>query len=231
MNREDPKERYAGQDAVTLGADEAKEVGASILTPDAEEEIEAATREEMRLDAEQKERLRQAASAVALPTTPAAPAGGPPPDPYTLSILQSLQMTQAALLQFIQGSTEGKSVPYHLIKHDTPWNPEGKKNRTKLRRPTFISGYPVNPILHSEQEIELLNQLKPGRYNDRKWEVARFEDGSIDIRYPNKTIPQRMEMAIIAPTLSALCTLIITERAKQDERRAQGLNEFQDDDE
>jgi len=220
MNREDPKERFAGTEPVKIEAP--SDGGVNLLHPDIEEEIEAATREEMRIDEEQKARARELA--MGLPSIPQAPPQGPgqpPPDPYTLALLQSMQMTQQALLAFIKGQEESKSIPYHLIKHDTPWNPEGKKDRAKLKRPTFLSGYPVNPMMHSEEEIRMLNEIRPGRYNERKWEVVRFsDDGSIDIRYPNRTIEQRMEMAMKAPTLTVLLGLIISERVRQDERKS-----------
>jgi len=229
MNREDPKERYAGQKPVTV--DDSVEA-VSIISPEVEEEIETTTREEMRKDEEERKRLAAIAAqtAAGIPVIPAAPEGSTP-DPYTLLLLQGMQATQQALLQFLQKQNETEIVPFHKIKHDTPWNPTGKRERVKLRRPTFISGYPVNPMMHTEEEITLLNEVKPGRYNNRRWEVTRFDDGSIDIRYPNRTFEQRMEMALKAPSISELCKQIIAEREQQDARKRAGDSLYGDEDE
>jgi hypothetical protein len=50
----------------------------------------------------------------------------------------------------------------------------------------------------TEDEIRAFNKLKPGRYgppgSERKWVVVKRGDDSVDLRYPNKTIEERMEL-------------------------------------
>jgi hypothetical protein len=230
MNREDPKERFAGLPNASLEDVGQVGQGASIIDPSMEDEILRQTEEEIKQDEEQRARL--AAVAAGIPEIPAPPAnGGAAPDPYTLAILQSLQMTQQALIAFIKGQEANKTVPFHEVKYDTPWNPSGNRNRPKLRRPVMVSGFPVNPMMLSDAEINLLNQVKPGRYVNRTWEVQKLSDGTINIVYPNRTIDQRVNMAVMAPSLTALCEIILKDRLQQEEKRRRGSFEDDEDDE
>src|SRR5690606_13275297 len=63
-----------------------------------------------------------------------------------------------------------KQVPVHQYTPQTPWNPSGTKRRVKLKHPAvFQNGARLNPMMLSDEEIELLNRLRPGVYNRKKW--------------------------------------------------------------
>jgi hypothetical protein len=99
-------------------------------------------------------------------------------------------------------------------------NPTGSANRPKLARPVIFCGAPQREKQLSNTEIELFNQIKPGRYNNRKWEVieqvAENDERTIEIRIPVKEVQDRIELAMTAPDLTSILKLIIAEQgAKQ----------------
>ena len=108
----------------------------------------------------------------------------------------------------------------------TPWNPEGKA-RLKKRRKFMMNGALCNPDMMTDEELELMSQIRPGRYNNRRWEVIRRRDKSIDIRYSNATIKHRMELQANAPTLVTMLKQILTEQEAREARRKSG--EFDDE--
>jgi len=120
-----------------------------------------------------------------------------------------------------------RDVPITEIRPITPWNPTGER-RTKKYKKFYMNGALLNPDLMSVEELDLFAQLRPGRYNSRRWEVVRRRDKSLDIRYRNKTFPQRMEMKGDAPALTDMLKKIITEQEAQAERRKRG--EYDEDD-
>lgn len=112
-----------------------------------------------------------------------------------------------------------------VIESQTPdltsaFNPEGKKNRPKLRRETIFCGMPQREKQLKDREIELFNQIKPGRYNDRKWEVIEHPSpmadtpGTIEVRIQVKEVQDRIELAMTAPNLEAILMKIISEQGK-----------------
>lgn len=126
--------------------------------------------------------------------------------------------------------SEFKKIRVHEAKFPTPWNPSGERRTLKLK-PTSVSqnGGRLNPALLSDEEITLINQLKPGLYNKKKWQVIRKRDKSIDIRYPNASLASRFEMQSTAGSLAGMLRLIVTEQESQEARRKSG--EPEDDDE
>jgi hypothetical protein len=111
----------------------------------------------------------------------------------------------------------------------TPWNPSGKPRTVKLKPPAvYQNGARLNPVMLSDEEVTLLNQLKPGVFNHKKWVVRKRRDKSLDIQYPNKTIEARMELKGEAGNLSGMLRKILTEYEAQQERKKRG--EFIEDD-
>lgn len=110
----------------------------------------------------------------------------------------------------------------------TPWNPEGKRNRVPLTRMTYQHGQLVNPFHMTEEEIILANQLKPGRYYDRKIEVHRTEDGGINLSYHLGKVHERMELARQFPDFASLCRFLIKERQEKEEKKRRAT--IEDDD-
>lgn len=100
-----------------------------------------------------------------------------------------------------------------------------RKKRVKLSRQVYMSGVKIRENQLTEEQIRLLNKLKPGKYNDGKWTVIErdasgLEGGAIDIFLRNKSNEDRMQLLIEAPSLDVLCTKIIAEQeAKENARR------------
>jgi len=99
---------------------------------------------------------------------------------------------------------------------------EKNKRAVKLKQPFYQNGVMVRVDQLTDEQVELVNQLKPGRFNNRKWEIVRRRDRSIDFRYPNKTIEQRMQNASQAKDLTGMLQMILTEAETQKARRKAG---------
>jgi hypothetical protein len=108
----------------------------------------------------------------------------------------ALTQTMARMLDHMEAGRV-QQIPISKVKNCTPWNPEGKKNheRVRLTRTTFQNSVRVTAERLTEDEIRAFNKLKPGRYGpERKWVVVKRGDDSVDVRYPNKSIEERMEL-------------------------------------
>ena len=121
------------------------------------------------------------------------------PDALTLSDQVNLRMID--ILEKLSDRNEAgptPQIPFAQAKFCTPWNPSGKPYRDTLQRKTFVNDFQIREITHSEEEIRLLNQVRPGRYNNRKWLVREEDSGevghSIHLYFPNRTQAQRIEL-------------------------------------
>ncbi len=113
---------------------------------------------------------------------------------------------------------------------DTPWTPKDGAARVKAKSKFYQNGTMCDDARMTNEEISLFNQLKPGRYNHKKWEVAKGKKKGIDFRFPDKTIEQRIERTATAPNLAAMLRLVVTEQEVQMARKRSG-NFDEDDDE
>lgn len=123
-----------------------------------------------------------------------------------------------------------RKIRVHEAKFPTPWNPSGERRTLKLK-PASVSqnGGRINPVMLSDEEITLINQLKPGLYNKKKWRVVRRRDKSIDIQYPNASLEARFELKGEAGNFAGMLKRIVLEQEAQEQRRK--LGEPEDDDE
>lgn len=101
----------------------------------------------------------------------------------------------------------------------TPFNPSGAQEheRPQLRGTFLQNGSKMSMPFLSDNEINLLNQLKPGRFIGRKVEVVeRVENGevTVEIRYSNGTNEQRLEMKNEVRNLAELLERCIAEAGK-----------------
>jgi hypothetical protein len=96
-------------------------------------------------------------------------------------------------------------------------NPSGSATRPRLARTTLFCGATQREKQLSNVEIDLFNQIQPGRYNQRKWEVVEHkadnDESTIEIRIPVKEVQDRIELAMTAPNLTSILKLIIAEQA------------------
>lgn len=120
------------------------------------------------------------------------------------------------VLNRLVGIQEAQPIPQQSVlqvKPVSPWNPEGKRDheRPKLSRNTYMNGFQLHESRMTEEEIHLANQLKAGKYQNRKWAVITQdgEDGNAMFLYvPNKTLGQRMDMP---RSFAEICRLILDE--------------------
>jgi len=85
-----------------------------------------------------------------------------------------------------------KKTPFNRTK-GTPWTPKDGSPKLKLRRTMYHHGIPIGSRV-SNEEIELMNKIKPGRYCDNHVVVVKRRDKGIDIDYPVKTAAQRLKL-------------------------------------
>lgn len=122
---------------------------------------------------------------------------------------------------------EFRQVPFAEVKPVSSFNPTGRRDHPTFRRPTFMDGIPLNSLMHTPEEIQLFNQIKPGRYWNRRIEVRRGSSGEIDLIRIGSRLDQRMERNAAFPTLTSMLKAIILERDQQEQRRRSG--QFEDD--
>jgi hypothetical protein len=75
----------------------------------------------------------------------------------------------------------------------TPWSPKDGSPKLKLRRKMFHHGIPLTSRI-SNEEIELLNRVRPGTYCEGFIRVTLRKDKGLDIDYPVKTASQRLKL-------------------------------------
>jgi hypothetical protein len=172
----------------------------------AKEEAEAAAAEAVRNAEIQAESQMKAALAQAATTDPQAAINH-----GILSLLTKLLDRQ----EKHTGPTP--QIPFAQYKQKTTWNPTGEKHRRALKRPTFLNGHRLREKMLSQTEIDLLNQVKPGSYNGRKWTVIEQSTsengaGALKIFFPNKTPEQRMALLEEGRSLVELLNKIIREQ-------------------
>lgn len=125
----------------------------------------------------------------------------------------------AAVLEKMVQLEENKpiqQIPVTKVKHVTAFNPEGKPDhlRAKLKRSTYMNGYQIHESTHTEEEINLLNQLTAGHYQNRQWHVVTQDgegESAVFLYVPNKTVADRIKVATDAGSLVNICKLIIAE--------------------
>jgi hypothetical protein len=81
-------------------------------------------------------------------------------------------------------------------------------DRPKLTRKTIFCGAIEEERRLSDEEILLYNQVTPGRYHNRRWEVIEREEGSdgktVEIRIPVSTVDDRMQLPSLVNILKEM---------------------------
>lgn len=86
-----------------------------------------------------------------------------------------------------------KKTPFNRVRK-TPWTPPLGTPQLKLKRKCFQHGLPINADSVSNEEIALLNKVRPGTYCDGFVRVFRRRDKGIDIDYKHGTASQRLKL-------------------------------------
>ena len=103
-------------------------------------------------------------------------------------------IAQALITAINSTKTPEKKTPFNRKKGD-PWQPKPGQVKPKLKRTFMQHGVELNPAQLFVEEIELLNQIKPGAYCGGYLRVNKRKDRSYDIDYPIRTASQRMKLS------------------------------------
>jgi hypothetical protein len=130
----------------------------------------------------------------------------------------------AAIGGIVIANEKSKKVKYHELRRDSSfYNFEKDGPRAKLKRQFYQNGGRVNPNVLRNEEIEIINNLTPGKYNNGKWEVRIVRD-SVDLRYKNKKVGDRIGLSSDAARhgggLAGMLRLIALEQESATEDRA-----------
>jgi hypothetical protein len=105
-----------------------------------------------------------------------------------------LEVLAAALTQAIQATKPIEKKTVSTRKKNTPWTPKDGKPKLKTKRAMYHHGIPISNKV-SNEEIELLNKVKPGHYLEGFVKVTLRKDRGVDIDYPVKTNSQRLRLS------------------------------------
>lgn len=144
----------------------------------------------------------------------------------------SNEVAQATLdaLKAIAASAPPRQKRAHEVVHNTPfW--DGVEPRSVLTRDFYQHGMPVKPEVLHNSTIDLINQLKTGLYNKKKWRVIAEPGGGIGLYYDTKTLGQRFEIAGASngEGLDGILKKILTEREAQDIRAKKTGSRYEDE--
>lgn len=106
----------------------------------------------------------------------------------------AIQQLIAALVAAIQQTKPIEKKNAINRKKGDPWQPKNGEAKLKLKRKMYQHAIPLDPDMFHNEEIDLLNNLKPGRFMDGWVQVIRRKDKGIDIDYPIKTAAQRLKL-------------------------------------
>jgi hypothetical protein len=131
-------------------------------------------------------------------------------DPATRSDIVSI-------VQTMQKMVPPRKVTYAEYKPRTPFNPSGNRNRRAPSRVVYQNGGRVNPRMLFDEEIKLLDQLRPGRYLDKLVTVREVEGtegapNELHIEYAYRTPDQRLALATRVRSLVAMLRQIVNEQ-------------------
>lgn len=101
----------------------------------------------------------------------------------------------AALVQAIDVAKGPQKKTQFTRKINTPWTPKDGSPKLKLKRKMYQHGLVMDEDFLTNEEIALLNKVRPGRFMNGHVNVRRRKDWGIDIDYPVKTAAQRMRLA------------------------------------
>lgn len=176
-----------------------------VIANDADEPHVDVNEENARLMAEAQAEYDRAAAvqAAASGAVASTPTGDPKFDQLMNALVAIAGQNATAMASIAARTEQGPTPqqPFGQAKFQTPWNPEGKKY-TPLRRPTRFNGHRIREDTSTQEEIDLLNVLKPGKYHNGEWVVVEENGGtegaSINIWISNKTMQQRMATTVAA---------------------------------
>ena len=114
-------------------------------------------------------------------------------------------------------------------KRNSPWSPKDGSPQLKLKRAMYQHGVPIDGVV-SNEEIDLLNKIKPGVYCEGFVRVTLRKDRGLDVDYPVKTASQRLKLVnrFGIRSLTELLQRIIDEKENPTKyRRSEDMDLFE----
>lgn len=133
-----------------------------------------------------------------------------------------------ALITAIESTREKPKRTIANRVKNTPWQPAGTP-KVKMKREFYQHGIPVTKV--TNEEIELLNKVRPGNYCEGFVKVRLRQDRGIDIDYPVKTASQRLKLVnqFGVRSFAELLQRLIDEHANPKKyRRSDDMDLFED---
>ena len=120
--------------------------------------------------------------------------GGAPaiPDPSTTPTQAQQNLADAFVAAIERTRKPEKKTIANRVKN-TPWTPKDGSPRAKLKRKMYHHSIQIAEHLTNE-EIMLLNKIRPGYYCAGFVRVVARKDRGIDVDYPVKTASQRLRL-------------------------------------
>lgn len=100
----------------------------------------------------------------------------------------------AALVQAINSTKPVEKKNPFTRKVNTPWTPKDGSKKLKLKRAMYQHGRLIDEAKLSNQEIDLCNKVRTGRFLDNYVTIYRRKDRGIDIDYATKTASQKLRL-------------------------------------
>lgn len=157
--------------------------------------------------------------------TPRAQADGETAEPQSdtanlADAVAAMQAVAAGMMQIAQNQEAIRQKKIHEVAHDTAWSADTRKHKFKHWTAFYQNGARVHFDRMSLEDCALVDQLKPGKYNKKKWEVAKTPDGGVSINYSNKSPAQRFDLTRTVNQnrveggtgLTAMLQMVITEQ-------------------
>ena len=98
-----------------------------------------------------------------------------------------------ALVTAIEATKPQQKKTVTTRKRQTPWTPQEGEPQLKLKRKMYHHGLLIGSRI-SNEEIALLNKVRPGLYCDGHVVVRRRKDKGVDIDYPIRTAAQKLKL-------------------------------------
>lgn len=111
----------------------------------------------------------------------------------TTEVTDAQQALANAFIQAIEKTRPPEKKNVFTRTKGTPWTPRDGSPQLKLKRKMYQHGIPLDGKLTNE-EIELLNKVKPGVYCEGWVRVNLRKDRGLDIDYPVRTNAQRLKL-------------------------------------
>lgn len=117
----------------------------------------------------------------------------PEPDVKEVAATEAQQALANALVSAIERTKAPTKKTVFSRKRQTPWTPPPGVPELKLKRKMYQHGILISGKVTNE-EIDLLNKVRPGVYCDGYVRVNLRKDRGLDIDYPVKTNSQRLKL-------------------------------------